>query len=408
MRAPLPAAGRSLAVISLLALAACSPASGVRGESKAPVQRVAVVPVARHPLATEVSITAEFRPDQEVDVMAKVSGYLNKIEVDVGARVRQGQLIATIEVPEMVDELAKNQAAISRSQAELERSRQEIKRAETARELTQISHARLAAVMEKRPGLVAQQEVDAVRNRDLLAQSQIATAQSTFSATEQSVKMLESEASRLRTLQGYLHVTAPFDGVVTKRFADTGAMIQAGSSSQAKPIVRIAQINVLRLILPVSEALVPRLRLGMPVEVRVESLSRSFSGRLARFSHQIQTATRTMETEVDVPNAAGLLVAGMFAQAHLRLDEKKNALSVPVEAVDPGADGKSSVLIVTGEGSLVRREVTLGLQTPDRVEVTSGLSEGELVVVGNRSQLRTGQKVDPRRERDGVSGKGGG
>lgn len=345
-------------------------------------------------MISDVTLTAEFRPDQEVDVMAKTSGYLAKIEVDVGDRVRSGQLLATIEVPEMQDDLTKNAAAITRSQAELERARQEVARAQTAQEMTALSYSRLAAVLEKRPGLVARQEIDTVRNRDLIAQSQIATTKSTLAAAEQSVKMLEAEAARLHTLQSFTRVAAPFDGVVTRRYADTGAMIQAGTSSQAKPVVRIAQTRTVRLILPVPESVVPKLRAGMPVEVHVTSLDRVFSGRIARFSNQIQTNTRTMETEVDVANPTGVLVPGMFAEARLRLEDRREALSIPVEAVDH--DGReSSVLALDAQGVISRRPVVLGLETPDRVEIKSGLAEGDLVVLGNRSQFRAGQKVAP-------------
>lgn len=365
-------------------------------EGNPPIIRVAVLPAQRVPLVSELALTAEFRADQEVDVMAKVGGYLQKIEVDAGAFVQHGQLLATIEVPEMADEQAKNEAAISRSRAELERARLDVTRAQTAREMTQLSYSRLAAVMEKRPGLVAQQEIDTVRNRDLIAQSQIATSQSTLAASEQSIRILEAEAARLKTMQSYLRVTAPFAGVVTKRYVDTGAMIQAGSSSQGKPIVRIAQVHKLRLILPVPEAAVPRLRLGMPVDVRVDSLHRTFTGRIARFSNHIQTATRTMETEVDVPNQGGVLFPGMFAQAQIRLEDKRAVLSVPLEAVERAKEG-ATVLVVSPNQTLEARELRLGMETAERVEVVAGLADGDLVVVGNRSQLRAGQKVDPKR-----------
>ncbi|MCC6537310.1 MAG: efflux RND transporter periplasmic adaptor subunit [Bryobacterales bacterium] len=393
----------------LIGLAGCGSSPAPRpGAAKAnaaaaaaPAVRVSVAAARQGPLASDAALTAEFRADQEVDVMAKTSGYLKKIEVDVGDPVRQGQLLATIEVPEMEDELAKNEVAITRSRSELERARLEVGRARTAREMTELSYSRLASVMEKRPGLVAQQEIDTVRNRDLLAQSQIATAQSALTSAEQSVRMLEAETARLRTLQSYTRVTAPFDGLVTKRFADVGALIQAGTSSQAKPLVRIAQTRKVRLVLPVPEAVVPRLRVGSAIEVRVESLNRTFTGRIARFSHQIQTATRTMETEVDVPNPSGVLVPGMFAQALLRLDERTQAITVPVEAVDHEKDG-ASVLVASG-GTLERRGVTLGLETPERVEIRQGLAAGELVVLGNRSQYRAGQKVEVLRVDGGES-----
>ena len=375
------------------------PAPKVLAGSPAALTRVAVEPVRRLTLTNELPLTAEFRPYQEVDVMAKVSGYLKKIEVDVGDRVSTGQLLATLEVPEMEDDLAKNAVTITRSQAELERASQELKRAETVREMTQLSYSRLSSVVERRPGLVAQQEIDSIRNRDLVAQAQIAAAKAALGAAEQSVRMNQADTTRLKTLQSYTRITSPFDGIVTKRYADTGAMIQAGTSShtQAMPLVRIAEIRVLRLILPVPESIVPRLRIGGPVQVRVESLGRNLTGRIARFSGQIQTATRTMETEVDVPNPQGVLVPGMFAEALLRLDERSAALSIPVDAVDHEKADASSVLIVNKDGILEHRMIVTGLETPERVEVKSGLAEGDLVVVGNRSQYKPGQKVDPKR-----------
>jgi len=250
--------------------------------------------------------------------------------------------------------------------------------------------------LDKRPGLVAQPDIDTVRNQDLVAQSQIESAKAALATTEQSVRILEAETARIKTLQSYTRITAPFGGLVTKRYADNGAMIQAGTSSQtqARPLVRIAQTNTLRLILPVPESVVPRLRLGGPVEVSVEALNQTLTGRIARFSGQIQTSTRTMETEVDVPNPKGTLVPGMFAQARLRMDERHGKISVPVDAVDR-ENAHTTVLAVTQAGTLERRTVALGLETSDRVEIKSGLAEGELVVMGNRSQFKPGQKVSP-------------
>ena len=383
-----------LFVCTILFLTACSRSSSDGSAAKVlaksqPLTRVAVASVERIPLTSELAITAEFRPDQEVEVRAKVSGYIKKIEVDVGDRVAPGQLLATIEIPEMDDDLTRNAAAITRSQAEIARAEQDLKRAETVREMTQLSYSRLASVLDKRPGLVAQQEIDTVRNQDLVAQSQVGSAKAALTSAEQSVKVLEAEASRIRTLQNYTRVTAPFAGLVTKRYADNGAM------SQATPLVRIAQTQVLRLILPVPESVVPRLRVGGTVEVHVEAIDQTLTGRISRLSGQIQTSTRTMETEVDVPNPRGTLVPGMFAEARLRLDERLKALSVPVDAVDH-EKGQASVLLVNAERTLEHRTIVVGMETAERVEVKSGLVEGDLVVLGNRSQFKAGQKVDPK------------
>lgn len=384
-------------------------AESAAGHEAAPVEdRVAAVAVERRRLTSNLTLTAEFRPDHEVDVMAKVSGYLKAVNVDAGDRVKLGQVLATIEIPEMEDDIARNAAAITRSRAELTRANEEVKRAETARELTQISYTRLASVMEKKPGLVAQQEVDTVRNRDLIAQSQIAAAKSALAAAEQSVRILEAEAARLRTMKAYTSVLAPFTGLVTRRWAEPGGMIQAGVASQtaAMPVVRVAQIGVLRLILPVPESAVPQIRTGGRVEVRVPTLQRSFDGRVSRASGQIQPATRTMETQVDVQNPQGVLVPGMFAEAVLQLADRPDALSVPLDAIDRDKDNKPSVLAVSEAKVLERRPVVLGLETADFAEIREGLKEGDLVVTGSRSRFKPGQKVSVKVEAATAKGRG--
>ncbi len=145
------------------------------------------------------------------------------------------------------------------------------------------------------------------------------------------------------------------------------------------------------MILPIPESVIPRLKIGAPVEVRVGSLNRTFRGRLARETGRIISATRTMETEVDVPNPGGSLVPGMFADARLRLEER-SVLSIPVAAVDQTADS-SSVMVVTKTDTVERRRIVPGLETADRVEVQSGLDPGDLVVVSGRGQLEPGTKV---------------
>jgi RND family efflux transporter MFP subunit len=395
-------AAASIATFFLIGMqSGCAPSSRAEGEqpkSPAQVDRVAVAAVRRGPLRSDLRVTAEFQPDHELDVMAKVSGYLKKVEVDVGDRVRQGQLLATIEVPEMEDDIARTAAAIVRARSELARAAQEVKRAETSRELTQISYSRLASVMERKPGLVAQQELDSVRNRDLLAQSQIDTAKTSQTVAENSLRILEVEANRLQTLKAYTRVLAPFDGLVTKRYAETGGMIQAAvaSQTQALPVVRVAQTGILRLIIPVPESVVPAIRRGAPVEVAVPTLRRSFQGRVARASGQIQPSTRTMETQVDVPNPQGLLVPGMFAEAVIGLDKRTDSLLLPAEAIDQGKDGKPTVLLVPASGILERRPISIGLETAETAEIRSGLSEGDQVVIGNRNRFQPGQKVEPR------------
>jgi RND family efflux transporter MFP subunit len=345
-------------------------------------------------------LTAEFKPFQEIDVMAKVAGYVKTINVDVGDRVKQGELLAVLEIPEMADDQARSQSMLSRSQAEVDRARDELQRAESSHDIAHLSYTRLADVAKHRAGLIAQQEIDAAQSKDLMAEAQVSAAKSNLSATEQQVQVSKAELQKVKTLAQYLRVTAPFAGVITKRYADTGSMIQAGTSSstQVMPLVRLSENKLLRLILPVPESAVPTVHVGQQVEVRVPTLRRSFPGRVSRYADKLSSGTRTMDTEVDVSNPSRVLIPGMFAEVNLTLAHRTGVLAVPIPAVDLSGSDESSgeVVVVTPENRIDIRKVQLGLQNPTSVEIRSGLRAGDLVVTGNRSRLEAGQQVRPK------------
>jgi RND family efflux transporter MFP subunit len=363
---------------------------------------IPTVPIARasaEDLSRGLVLTAEFKPFQEVDVMSKVAGFIKKINVDVGDRVRQGQLLATLEIPEMGDDLKRADAATIRARAEVARARDELQRAQSAHQIAHLSFERLAGVAKKKPGLIAQQEIDEAQSKDLVTEAQIAAAKSALNAAEEQVNVNSADTQKVKTLMDYTRVTAPFDGVVTKRYADTGSMIQAGTASQtqAMPVVKISQNSLLRLILPVPESAVPTVHIGQQVEVRVPTLSRSFPGRVARFSDKVSMATRTMETEVDVPIRGLVLIPGMYAEVNLTLDRKAKALAIPLIAVDLDANSQTGqVMVVTPTNRVERRKVTLGMETANSVEVRAGLNEGDAVVLSGRSGLQPGQEVRPK------------
>jgi len=340
---------------------------------------------------------AEFRPYQEVDVHAKVAGYLKKIYVDVGDRVKQGQLLGMLEVPELNAEVDQATAAESSSQLQIARAESEVKQAEAAHEDAHITYARLAEVPKIKPNMIAQQEIDQALARDHEAEAKVAAAQAAVAVAKEKLREAKANGERVKTLLSYTKIEAPFAGIVTKRYADTGAMIPAGTSTstQAMPVVRISEDATLRLVLPVPESIVPLIHAGAPVDVKVESLHRSFKGTVWRFTGKVDTATRTMETEIEVKNPQQTLKPGMYATANLTLDSIPSALAVPIQAVSV-SDNKATVMLVTRDKTIEERAVTTGIETASFVEVQSGLNEDDLVVVGNRGQLKSGQNVEPR------------
>jgi RND family efflux transporter MFP subunit len=384
------------AFAALAAAMGCSKPRAATTAAATPI--VAVAKASRTDLSQTLTLAAEFRPFQEIDVHAKVAGYLKVIYVDVGDRVKAGQLLAVLEIPELKDEVTQDEATVRRSREEINRAKADLERAESAHEMAHLASTRLAGVLKSRPNLVAQQDLDDAAGRDRMAEAQVATAKAGLAAAEEQLAVATAAASKTKTLLEYSRMTAPFAGVVTHRYADTGAMIQAGTSSQtqAMPVVRLSQDDLLRLTIAVPESAVARVRVGEPVEVRVEAVGRTFPGTVARLAARVNAETRTMDTEVDVPNRDLTLVPGMYAYASLALERAKGVVAVPIQSLDRGED-KTTVLTVR-DGTVERREVKLGLESADRVEIVAGLEPDALVVIGNRNQLRPGARVTPKLE----------
>jgi RND family efflux transporter MFP subunit len=351
-------------------------------------QTVPVVKATLDNLSGSITLTGEFIPYQEVDVMAKVTGYIRNINVDVGDRVGQGQVLATLEIPEMEDDLTRASAAIDQADAETARAQDDIRRAESAQQMTHLSSTRIGNVATREPGLVPQQEVDEVRARDLEADAQLAAAKSNLVAAQKRASVLRADLARLKTMKQYETITAPFDSVVTKRYANTGGMVQS------TPVVRVSQNNLLRLVLPVPESAVSQVAIGKNVAVRVPSLNRTFDGRVARFTDSLQLSTRTMDTEVEVPNPSLSLIPGMYAVVDLQLQERKNVVAVPLDAVD--GSGPDARVFEVGPGNLIHIvPVKVGLQTAGEAEIQDGLHEGDTVIVGRHAGFKEGDSVKP-------------
>jgi RND family efflux transporter MFP subunit len=363
---------RAACVFRLLGAAALGAMAG--SCSKAPAANgaptVAVARTVRTHLASTMTLQGEFHPYQDVLIYAKVSGYVSAIRVDIGDRVKAGDLIATLEVPELKDQLAA--AAAGEVHAETENA------------IAHLNYQRLTGVNQTQPNLIAQQDLDDSQAKD--------------SATAATVALAKADAAKYRTLVDYTRITAPFAGVITKRFADLGSLIQAGTSSGTMPMVELAEDDLLRLRFPVPEAETPLIHAGNTVQCTVDAVHRTFAGKIVRDEWAIERSTRTMIAEVDVPNPGGELKAGMYATIVLPLQTASGVLAVPLQSLS--GDEHTSVMVLGGDGVLSERRVTTGLRTADSAEITSGLNEGDLVVVGDRSGLHPGDRavgrpVDP-------------
>ena len=371
---------------------------GNRVEADAPVAvPVGVTRAIRMPLERQLTISSELVPFQEIDVYAKESGYVRQLNVDYGTRVTEGQLMAVLEIPELHAQLEQDKAAIQNMAEQITHAEKELDRVEAQHKVSHLQYERLKTVSDSKPGLVAQQEVDDWEGKDLASRAQVEASKSGLQSAQSGLAAAQAKLVHDQALYDYSRITAPFAGVVTERYANLGTLMQAGTSSstQALPLVKLSQDNLFRLVIPVPESDVPYIHVGDPVEVRISALDKIFPGKVARLSEDVKSDTRTMHTEVDVPNPNRALVEGMYAEVRLRLEHKNAALAAPLQAVDRQGD-RTSVLVVNPANQIEERTVTLGIQNAGFAEVLSGLKDGEQVVVSDRGALKAGELVRPK------------
>lgn len=364
-----------------------TPVSQAAGSNTLPL--VSVTPSRREDLSDQLKLSAEFLPFQEISVYARVAGYVRQMKVDVGDRVGTGDVIAVLEIPELDNDL-------QRAAAATERAAQEVVRAKAAYDEAHLSFERLSAVLKQQPNLIAQQEIDQAKARD-------DALRASWTAAQSAEREAGANQAKYKTMVAYSRITAPFAGIVTKRYADTGSLVGAGTGSGSQALVRLSQVDPLRLILPVPESAVSKVKIGTPVEIHVQSTKQALAAAVSRTSGRVSTETRTMHVEVDVPNPALTMAPGSYATATLELEKRKQVITIPVESLQEKSDAAATVFVLGKDHRIEERKIMTGMETPTRVEVVTGLSEGEMIVLGGRGRYQPGQSAEAKLAAESVS-----
>jgi len=347
-------------------------------------------------LAHTLSLAGQFQSYQVVDVHPKVTGFMDKINVDIGDRVHKGEVLAVLEVPELNAQLKGTGFEMERTKDELLRAQHEVKRAEATHAAIHADYQRLLEASKAQPGLVAQQELDDAQSKDLSSESQVDAAKAAAAGAQESGQVAGADNDRVQALKNYTSVTAPLDGVVIWRYADTGALIQSGTNSNEQdiPIVRIAQSGLLRLRMPIPEDDVRFVHIGDPMLVRVDAIGRSFTGKIVRFTRDVNFETRTMETELDVENQDLSIAPGMYANTQMQLAHAENVTTIPIEALVLNGD-QQTVYCLDAQNRIRIRSVKVGLRGSKLAEIDSGLQPGDRVVIGGQEEYTEGERVAP-------------
>lgn len=335
------------------------------GEQPTPVE---VVTVVHRPLTRTLQIPATLQAYEKADLYAKISGYITQVSANIGNRVRQGDVLLEIAVPETADQLRRAEAVL-----ESKRAREKLDEVTTRR--------KQQLAQEK---AISQQELD-----EAVGQLAIARADT---------KVAESEVALLKTLLKYATVTAPFDGLITARNFDPGAFVRSAAEGQTLPLFSLARTDKIRLVIHVPEPDTPLVRVGTKVDITIQCLDgERIESAVARTSIALDSDTGTMRAEVDLDNTSGQLAPGMYAQVVVQLQTKGNALLLPSKAIRVRG-GDISVLVVRNN-VVTSVPVVIGYDDGVWVEIVGGqLTDEDLIITSAGSSVAPGALAEPVRQ----------
>lgn len=355
---------------------------------------VLVVPPARGDITRRVELPASVGAFETTTLLSKVSGYLSRIDVDIGDTVRRGQSVAKIEVPEIIDQLREAEAELEAKRADYATAEAELESFQAELGLRQITFERIQAVRQEEPDVMPQQTLDEARAEFELARAAVKVGESRMKQIESAVKQVQAAMRRIQTLIDFSEIRAPYDGIVTDRHVDPGTLLQAETSSRTvQRLVTIASMDRVRLRSDVPESQVPFVQVGDPAVVTLDSIPGTvFEGSVTRFAGVLDPATRTMRIEIDLANPGLTLRPGMYGRAMLSLDTRSDALTIPADALR--VDGEATYVYCVVDGLAKRFDIETAVGDGVRVEVRDGLEGDERVVVSARGPIADGAPVN--------------
>jgi RND family efflux transporter MFP subunit len=358
-------------------------------EQEQALPRVEVIEVGRSSGASELQLPGNIQAVTEAPILARADGYIKRRMVDIGDRVQAGQPVAEIEAPELDQQIRQVKANLQQAQAALEQALANHEQGKSNLELARVTAQRWGNLAAQ--GVVSKQDNDQYQAQYQSQVSGVQALEKAIAAQRANVAATEANLARLDEMQSYRVVKAPFAGVVTLRNVDVGALVNGGSTL----LYRVAQTGTLRAYVNVPQTNASSIRLGQPARLSVANLpGRSFSGTVARTSNSLDPTSRTMLVEVQVPNADGALLPGMYAQVDFSSARASAPLLIPADALMVRSDG-TQVAVVRPDSTVHLQKIKVGRDYGDRLEVMSGLQAGDTVIVNPGDVAREGVKVDP-------------
>jgi RND family efflux transporter MFP subunit len=357
-------------------------AAALRG-SAAPA--VVVVSAENAPALQRLMLPGETAAWYESTIYARVSGYVAKWSVDIGDHVQKGQVLAVIDTPEL-------DASLVAAQAKLRSSDAQVKVREAEAEFAKTTYERWRGSPK---GVVSDQERESKK-------ADYGSAEARLNAARAQVNLDQADVDRLTALTEFKQVTAPYDGIVTERRIDIGNLVTAGSTASTTPLYRMSQNDPMRVFVDAPQSAAADMAMGLPARIASNDLpGRPLQGTITRTARAINPQTRTLRVEVDLPNADGFLVPGMYVEVDFELNAK-GLVEVPAAAMVFRTSGPQ-VAVVGADGVVKFRDVSIARDDGNVVEIGSGLSPGEKIVLNISSQIADGDKVTVSEANEGLA-----
>lgn len=364
----------------------------ITGEAREQEQarpRVEVIEVGHSPRESGLVLPGNIQATTEAPILARADGYIKQRMVDIGDRVHAGQTLAVIEAPELDEQVRQAEATLQQAHAAVDQANANLRQGQSDLELARVTAKRWASLVAD--GSVSVQENDQYQAQYRSKLASVESLEQALVVQRGAVAGAEANLARLENMKNYRVVTAPFDGVITLRNVDTGALVNVGTTL----LFRIAQTATLRTYVSVPQTHANSVHLGDSATLTVSNLpGRQFTGTVARTANALDPSTRTLLVEVHVPNASGILLPGMYAQVELTSSRSNPPLLIPSDALIVRGDG-TQVAVVRPDHRVHLQKVHVGRDYGDRLEVMGGLRVGDSIIANPGDVVPEGSEVDP-------------
>lgn len=366
-------------------------------EAKTESAQLPSVRVARVQLATgsaDLELPADLQAMIESPIYARVEGYISKRHVDIGWKVKKGQVLAELETPELDQQMKQARAAVSQSEASVKHAEAKLVEARASLKLAEITAERWKKLAQE--GVSSRQETDEKQASFEVRKAETDAVVASLTAAREAKLALLANVSRLEELKLFSKLTAPFDGIITYRHPDVGTLISAGT---AKEVFRVADISIIRVFVNIPQAYVNAVRPGTPATLHVDDIDKAFEVKIGGIANALDMTSRTMLAVIKLPNPGGMLMPGMFSRVQLKLPNAPSILTIPADTVVTRNEGTFVAAVRPGDRRVEFRKIRITRDTGTKVEVSSGVSVGDMLITNPNDEIRDNVLVNVQPEK---------